>query len=313
MKYDDVVWKPLSHGLGRWTFPGLMSVDPMERRLRPLLPVAETKATFLRCRAGPQESGLFWNGGMAGAQQLNDEDRLEEDREALLMANVIFRKNNIWLDMTSLIESSILVGDALSTQLCFFYGGSVGRKMRKARWVRCLGCEWCHWMIVGTVRIGVSILKCPNLSGFWLDLLRNLSISTQKWTYHCAKPICKLTYLALPTLHQGPPLLPLELLLKQRPGGVAVDVDALFCTAHCYERGIHGCSTNLPTALHLCLGADGFSSRKIIRTAGGSIELGGCVADHKRGARLADHFPNLYQIYQTNLLLIDAQYELSQY
>jgi hypothetical protein len=108
-------------------------------------------------------------------------------------------------------------------------------------------------------------------------------------------------------------LLPLELLLKQRPGGVAVDVDALFCTAHCYERGIHGCSTNLPTALHLCLGADGFSSRKIIRTAGGSIELGGCVADHKRGARLADHFPNLYQIYQTNLLLIDAQYELSQY
>lgn len=35
--------------------------------------------------------------------------------------------------------------------------------------------------------------------------------------------------------------------------GVAppVDVDALFCTAHCYERGIHGCSRNLPTALHL--------------------------------------------------------------
>jgi hypothetical protein len=32
---------------------------------------------------------------MAGAQQLNDEDRLEEDREALFMANVIFRKNNI--------------------------------------------------------------------------------------------------------------------------------------------------------------------------------------------------------------------------
>lgn len=38
---------------------------------------------------------------------------------------------------------------------------------------------------------------------------------------------------------------------QDEEGGVAVDVDALFCTAHCYERGIHGCSTNLPTALHL--------------------------------------------------------------
>jgi len=29
------------------------------------------------------------------------------------------------------------------------------------------------------------------------------------------------------------------------------DIDALFCTAHCYERGIHGCDKNLPTALQL--------------------------------------------------------------
>ena len=80
MDWDDV------------NFP-VLSVDPMERRLRPLLRWLKRKQRFFAAGPGPRNRGCF---EMVEWRELsNDEDRLEEDREALFMANVIFRKNNI--------------------------------------------------------------------------------------------------------------------------------------------------------------------------------------------------------------------------
>ena len=206
-------------------------------RLRPLLRWLKRKQRVFAAGPGRRAPGIGAVLKWRKWRELNvSEDRFGRGSlRILFMANwqtLFFGKNNIWLDMRSLIESSILVGDALSTQLCFFYGGSVGRKMRKARWVRCLGCEWCHWMIVGTIRIGVPIPKCPNSSGFWLDLLRNLSISTQTWTYHCAKPICKLTFWHYQLCIKGPRCCRLSCCLNSD------QVGSLWTWMHCFARHI---------------------------------------------------------------------------